>query len=68
MITAGKKLILTVVPSQKSQIYPAIKKLCYIDAPTPSQVVTMNVLKKASDKGQLASVALKVVVQMATKL
>jgi aubergine-like protein len=51
--------------NNKGDVYHAIKKLCYIEAPTPSQVVTMTVLTKAKNLGAIAT---KVVAQMAAKL
>ncbi len=61
----GPQMIMVVIPNNKSDAYHAIKKICCVDAPVPSQVMTGTVLKKP--KG-LMSVATKVAVQMASKL
>ena len=41
------QMVLCVIPNNKGDSYHAIKKICCIDRPTPSQVVTGTVLKKA---------------------
>ena len=56
---------MTVVPNNKGDVYHTIKKACYVENPTPSQVMTLTVLNKAK---QLAPIASKVAAQMAAKL
>ena len=58
---AKPQLVMLVVPNNKGDQYAAIKKKCYLDVPTPSQVVTATVLNKP--KG-LMSVATKVAIQV----
>ena len=58
---------MTCVPDKKDRaLYSGIKKLCYIYAPCPSQVITMEVLNKF--RTNLNPIAKKVVAQMAAKL
>ena len=60
-------MVLVVIPNNKSDAYAAVKKLCLLQKPTPSQCVTATVLNKWVPKG-CTSVAQKVAVQMASKL
>ena len=60
------QLVMTCVPNNKGDVYHAIKKLCYIESPCPSQVMTISVLRK--NEQRLGPIALKVVAQMAAKL
>merc|ERR1719323_301032 len=64
-IKMGSSLVMTVIPNNKGDHYAAIKKICYIQSPVPSQVMTSPVLNKP--KG-LMSVATKVALQMNCKL
>ena len=80
-IKMGASLVMTVIPNNKGDHYAgiilspiiqcltflslAIKKICYIQSPVPSQVMTSPVLNKP--KG-LMSVATKVALQMNCKL
>jgi len=59
------QLVLTVVPQQKSDRYAAIKKLCCIEMPVPSQVVCV---KTISNEKRLQAVAQKVALQINCKL
>ncbi|QQP38308.1 Uncharacterized protein FKW44_018851, partial [Caligus rogercresseyi] len=59
------QMVLVVVPRNTGDAYAAIKKICCVERPIISQVITGTLLKKP--KG-LMSVATKVAVQMATKL
>uniref|UniRef100_A0A0K2UXM2 Piwi-like protein 1 n=1 Tax=Lepeophtheirus salmonis TaxID=72036 RepID=A0A0K2UXM2_LEPSM len=59
------QMIMVVVPRNTGDAYSAIKKICCVEKPIISQVITGTLLKKP--KG-LMSVATKVAVQMATKL
>lgn len=65
ILNPSVQLVLTVVPQQKSDRYAAIKKLCCIEMPVPSQVVC---LKTISNEKRLQSVAQKVVLQINCKL
>lgn len=66
IVTAMRpQLVMIVTPNNKGDAYSAIKKVCCVEDPTVSQVVTGTVLRKP--KG-LMSVATKVAVQMASKL
>ena len=56
---------MTLVPNNRGDLYRVVKKLCYVDAAMPSQVVTMTVLNKAKN---LNAIATKVVAQMEAKL
>jgi aubergine-like protein len=58
-------MVMVVIPNNKSDAYHAIKKICCIDNPVPSQVMTGQVLNKP--KGMM-SVAGKVAIQMAAKM
>ena len=59
------QLVLMVVPAQKSDRYAAIKKLCCIESPVPSQVVC---LKTISNEKRLSAVAQKIALQINCKL
>ena len=48
---------MTLVPQQKSDRYAAIKKLCCVENPVPSQVIC---LKTISNEKRLQAVAQKV--------
>jgi aubergine-like protein len=58
-------MIMIVIPNNKGDAYHAVKKICCVDKPVPTQCVTGTVLKKP--KGMM-SVATKVAIQMAAKL
>lgn len=58
-------LIMVVIPNNKGDLYPMIKKKCSVEVGVPSQVVTATVLNKPK---ALNSVAVKVAVQMQAKL
>jgi aubergine-like protein len=58
-------MVMTLVPQQKSDRYAAIKKLCCVENPVPSQVIC---LKTISNEKRLQAVAQKVVLQMNCKL
>ena len=59
------QLMMIVIPNNKSDLYSITKKLCCVQSPCPTQVMTGSLLKKG--KG-LGSIALKVAIQMACKL
>ena len=59
------QMVMTVVPNNKGDVYHAVKKVCYVEWPTASQVMTMTVLTKAKS---LAPIATKVLAQMAAKM
>ena len=61
----GPTMVMTVVPNNKGEVYHAVKKVCYVESPTASQVMTMTVLTKAKS---LAPIATKVAAQMAAKM
>merc|ERR550519_1104855 len=58
-------IVMVVVPNNKGEHYHAVKKLCCVEKPTPSQVMTYSVISR--EKG-LGSVASKVAMQMCCKL
>lgn len=64
-LTPTTQLVTCVVPSNKKDCYDAIKKLCCITKPVPSQVIVARTLSKP--KG-LMSVATKIAIQMNCKL
>ena len=59
------QIVMVVTPNNKGEHYHAVKKLCCIEKPVPSQVMTYPVLSK--ERG-LGSVASKVAMQMGCKL
>ena len=59
------QLVMIVIPNNKGDHYAAVKQICCLEKPVPSQVMTATVLGKP--KG-LMSVATKVLVQMNCKL
>ena len=58
-------IVMVVVPNNKGEHYHAVKKLCCVEKPTPSQVMTFPVLSR--ERG-LGSVVSKVAMQMCCKL
>lgn len=58
------ELVLCVVPNNRSDRYSAIKKICIVDTPTPSQVFLEKNLKNKN----LKTIATKVAVQINCKL
>ena len=56
---------MVVVPNNKGEVYHAVKKVCYVEIPTLSQVMTLAVLNKAK---KLAPIATKVAAQIAAKM
>jgi len=64
-LTKTCKLVTCVVPSNKKDCYDAIKKLCCITNPVPSQVIVARTLSKPKN---LMSVATKIAIQMNCKL
>ena len=65
LLNPDVQLVLMVVPAQKSDRYAAIKKLCCIETPVPSQVVC---LKTISNEKRLSAVAQKIALQINCKL
>ena len=65
LLAQKPRIVMVVIPNNKGEHYAAVKKLCCVEQPVPSQVMTSTVLGKP--KG-LMSVATKVVVQMNCKL
>lgn len=65
LLNPSVQLVLLVVPQQKSDRYAAIKKLCCIEMPVPSQVVC---LKTISNEKRLQAVAQKIILQINCKL
>jgi len=65
LLDPSVQMVMTLVPQQKSDRYAAIKKLCCVENPVPSQVIC---LKTISNEKRLQAVAQKVVLQMNCKL
>ena len=59
------QLVVTIFPTQRDDRYSAVKKLCCIDSPVPSQVIN---LKTISNQQKLRSVAQKIALQINCKL
>ncbi|NWW72631.1 PIWL2 protein, partial [Climacteris rufus] len=60
------QLLLCIIPSGRDDIYGAIKKLCYVHTPVPSQVITAQSLMGHPSKTR--SVVQKVLLQINCKL
>jgi len=58
------QLVVTMFPSVREDRYNAIKKLCCVESPVPSQVI---VAKKLKDK-QIRSITQKIALQINCKL
>lgn len=67
VLAKGVRMVVVIIPNNKSDAYAMVKKNCLLHKPTPSQVVTGTVLKKWVPKG-IQSVATKIAIQMACKL
>ncbi len=59
------QLVMVIIPNNKGDTYSAVKKVTYLEKPTPSQCITATLLRKG--KG-IMSIASKVAIQMACKL
>ncbi|XP_076817486.1 piwi-like protein 1 isoform X1 [Clavelina lepadiformis] len=59
------QMILCLLPSSRKDRYDAIKKLCCVDYPVPSQVVLAKTLSKPQ---RVMSIATKIAIQMNCKL
>ncbi|KAI6656672.1 piwi B [Oopsacas minuta] len=59
------QLVVTIFPTQRDDRYSAVKKLCCIDSPVPSQVINS---KTISNPSKLRSVAQKIALQINCKL
>ncbi|NXA43617.1 PIWL2 protein, partial [Eudromia elegans] len=60
------QMVLCITPGGREDLYGAIKKLCCVQAPVPSQVITTHSLVGQASK--LRSIAQKVLLQMNCKL
>ncbi|XP_009081854.1 PREDICTED: piwi-like protein 2, partial [Acanthisitta chloris] len=60
------QLLLCLIPNNRDDLYGAIKKLCCVQAPVPSQVITAQSL--LSHPGKIRSVVQKVLLQVNCKL
>ncbi|XP_075300918.1 piwi-like protein 2 [Opisthocomus hoazin] len=60
------QLLLCIISSNREDLYGAIKKLCCVQAPVPSQVI--NVQSLMGQAGKMRSVVQKVLLQMNCKL
>ena len=65
LLDPSVQLVLMVFPQIKADRYAAVKKLCCIEMPVPSQVVC---LKTISNEKRLSAVAQKVILQINCKL
>jgi len=64
-ISEHTNMVLVVLPSNRKDRYDAIKTICCIDQPVPSQVVLSRTLSK---KQMLMSVATKIAIQLNVKM
>ncbi|XP_010147022.1 PREDICTED: piwi-like protein 2, partial [Eurypyga helias] len=60
------QLLLCIISSSREDLYGAIKKLCCVQSPVPSQVINAQTL--AGQKGKMRSVVQKVLLQINCKL
>ncbi|KAK4808217.1 hypothetical protein QYF61_006802 [Mycteria americana] len=60
------QLLLCIISSSREDLYGAIKKLCCVQSPVPSQVI--NAQSLAGQSGKMRSVVQKVLLQMNCKL
>uniref|UniRef100_A0A8D0LAJ9 Piwi-like protein 2 n=1 Tax=Sphenodon punctatus TaxID=8508 RepID=A0A8D0LAJ9_SPHPU len=67
LITEGKmQLVVCIVTGTRDDLYGAIKKLCCVQSPIPSQVVNARTIMTQSNK--LRSIATKILLQINCKL
>jgi aubergine-like protein len=59
------QLVIVILPQQKKDLYDAVKKLCCVDSPIPSQCIVSRTLSK---RQMLMSVATKIALQINCKL
>lgn len=64
-ITPDTQIVVCIVPNNRKDRYDAIKKLCCVERPVPSQVVVSRTLSK---KQMLMSVCTKIGIQLNCKL
>ena len=60
LLNQSVQLFMMIFPQQKADRYSAVKKLCCIESPVPSQVVCV---KPISNEKRLAAVAQKIALQ-----
>lgn len=60
------QLVVTIMPVQREDRYAAIKRLCCVESPVPSQVVNFRTLNK--DFGKLRPIVFKIALQINCKL
>jgi len=65
LLNQSVQLFMMIFPAQKADRYSAVKKLCCIESPVPSQVVC---LKTISNEKRLSAVAQKIALQINCKL
>lgn len=64
-ITEKTQMVVVIVSSKRKDRYDAIKRICCLEQPVPSQVVTSNIV---DDERKRRSVVTKVAIQMNCKL
>ncbi|XP_052219954.1 piwi-like protein 1 [Dreissena polymorpha] len=64
-LTPQTQMVMCIVPTNKKDRYDAIKKLCCVEHPVPSQVIVSRTLSK---KQMMMSVATKVAIQLNCKM
>lgn len=65
ILTPDAQIVVCIVPNNRKDRYDAIKKICCVENPVPSQVVVARTISKPP---QLMSVATKIAIQMNCKL
>ena len=67
-INVHVQLVVCIFPTSRDDRYSALKKLCCIDMPVPSQVILSKSLPDDSRSGKFRSVTMKIALQINCKL
>uniref|UniRef100_H2Y4C9 Uncharacterized protein n=1 Tax=Ciona savignyi TaxID=51511 RepID=H2Y4C9_CIOSA len=67
-LNSNTQLVVCIFPSSRDDRYNAIKKLCCVDVPVPSQVIISRTLPDDPKIGKFRSVTMKIALQINCKL
>nr|CAB3264906.1 piwi-like protein 2 [Phallusia mammillata] len=67
-VTSGIQLVVCIFPTSRDDRYSAVKKLCCVDMPVPSQVILSRTLPEDPKLGKFRSITMKIALQINCKL
>ncbi|XP_055684143.1 protein argonaute-3 [Lutzomyia longipalpis] len=65
--TPGLSIVVTIFPTQRGDLYAAVKKVCCYQNPVPSQVIMARTLGQ-SNESKVRSIVMKILLQMNCKV